>query len=209
MCVYPGGNGAILSAGERWWPARQTGKETGSCHQTVEEVRCPKNVRRHGERARHGTKTPLCTECVSLCVLCAIICYNLDDCNREPYLNVSICFRRINHKAVKNHLHSSSGVREVVSGTILKPDIQWFAWCTFLLCTSYIFLSKIYVIYMQYCSELVFVKAVSFIKHFFSRWLLTDYRWKIFSLHLQISFFVIFVIHLSPQRRCPWIPPPG
>ncbi len=30
-----------------------------------------------------------------------------------------VCFRRINHMAVKNHLHSSSGVREVVSGTII------------------------------------------------------------------------------------------
>jgi hypothetical protein len=37
------------------------------------------------------------------------------DC--EPCFNVPICFRRINHMAVKNHLHSSSGVREFVSGT--------------------------------------------------------------------------------------------
>ncbi len=28
-----------------------------------------------------------------------------------------ICFRRINHLVVKNHLHSSSGVREVVPST--------------------------------------------------------------------------------------------
>jgi hypothetical protein len=49
-----------------------------------------------------------------ICVLCAIIHHVLDDCNRELCLTVSICFRRINHMAVKNHLHSSSGVGEVV-----------------------------------------------------------------------------------------------
>ncbi len=38
-----------------------------------------------------------------------------------------ICFRRINHLVVKNHLHSSSGVREVVSSTcsIIK-DVHCF-----------------------------------------------------------------------------------
>ncbi len=30
-----------------------------------------------------------------------------------------ICFRKINHLVVKNHLHSSSGVREVVSSTTI------------------------------------------------------------------------------------------
>ncbi len=29
-----------------------------------------------------------------------------------------ICFRKINHLVVKHHLHSSSGVQEVVSSTI-------------------------------------------------------------------------------------------
>jgi hypothetical protein len=33
-------------------------------------------------------------------------------------LIVFICFRRINHMAVKNHLHSSSGVHEIVSGRV-------------------------------------------------------------------------------------------
>jgi hypothetical protein len=46
-------------------PARQAGKKMGSWHQTVEEVRSFQNVRRHGERARHDTKAPLCTEYVS------------------------------------------------------------------------------------------------------------------------------------------------
>jgi hypothetical protein len=41
----------------------------------------------------------------------------LNSYDYEPCLTVFICFRRINHMAVKSHLHSSSGVREVVSGT--------------------------------------------------------------------------------------------
>ncbi len=53
-----------------------------------------------------------------ICVLCATIHYTPDSCNCEPCLTVSVCFRRINHMAVKNHLHSSSGVREVVSSTV-------------------------------------------------------------------------------------------
>jgi hypothetical protein len=54
-----------------------------------------------------------------ICVLCAIIFHILDNSNREPCLTVPICFRRINHMAVKNHLHSSSGVQEVVLGTLI------------------------------------------------------------------------------------------
>jgi hypothetical protein len=45
------------------------------------------------------------------------LCLNNYDC--EPCHTVPICFRRINHMAVKNHLQSSSGVREVVSGTVI------------------------------------------------------------------------------------------
>jgi hypothetical protein len=49
--------------------------------------------------------------------MCAIIHCVPDNCNRELCLTVPICFREINHMAVKNHLHSSYGVQEVVSGT--------------------------------------------------------------------------------------------
>ncbi len=35
-----------------------------------------------------------------------------------------ICFRKINHLVVKNHLHSSSGVREVVSSTPTPPSSE-------------------------------------------------------------------------------------
>ncbi len=54
---------------------------------------------------------------IIVCIVCNNLC-TLDDYNREPCFTLSICFRRINHMAVKNHLHSSSGVREVVLGTI-------------------------------------------------------------------------------------------
>jgi hypothetical protein len=104
--------------GEKGDLSRQAGKRVGSWLQTVEEVRRSQDVRRHGERTRHDTKAPLCIEYVSLCISCAIICYVLDDCNREPCFTLSICFRRINHMVVKNHLHSSPGVREVVLGTL-------------------------------------------------------------------------------------------
>jgi hypothetical protein len=36
-----------------------------------------------------------------------------------------VCFRRINYLVVKNHLHSSSGVREVVSSTIPTYKINY------------------------------------------------------------------------------------
>jgi hypothetical protein len=103
--------------GEKEGPARQAGKGVSSWHRTVEEVRRSQDDRRHGRWARHGTKAPLCTKYASLCVSCVLTCCILDDCNREPCFTLSICFRRINHISVKNHLHSSSGVREVVAGT--------------------------------------------------------------------------------------------
>ncbi len=53
----------------------------------------------------------------NMCIMCDNPLH-LDIYDCEPCFTVPICFRRINHMAVKNHLHSSSGVREVVSGTI-------------------------------------------------------------------------------------------
>jgi hypothetical protein len=100
--VDPGENGAILNAGGGGGPGPPgRGRRMGSWHQTVEEIRCSQDVGKHGERARHDIKVPLCTEYISLCVSCVIICCILDNCNREPCLTVSICFRRINHMEVK------------------------------------------------------------------------------------------------------------
>jgi hypothetical protein len=45
-------------------PARQAGKGAGSWHQTAEEVRRSQDAERHGRRARHDIKAPLCTEYV-------------------------------------------------------------------------------------------------------------------------------------------------
>ncbi len=89
----PGGKGDL---------ARQAGKRIGSWHQTVEEVRRSQDVRRHGERARHDTKAPLCTEYVSLCVSCAIICCILDDCNREPCFTFFYLFQENESYGSKN-----------------------------------------------------------------------------------------------------------
>ncbi len=75
MCMGPGGSGAILSAGENGGPGPPGGEEDGSWHQIAEEVRRLQDVRMHGKRVRHNTKAPLCTEYVSSCALCAIICY--------------------------------------------------------------------------------------------------------------------------------------
>jgi hypothetical protein len=88
----------------------------GSWHQTVEEVRRSRCWKAGGTgSAQH--ETSLMHRVRILCVICAFVYYIPDSCDREPYLTESICFRRINHMGVKNHLHSSSGVQEVVSGT--------------------------------------------------------------------------------------------
>jgi hypothetical protein len=85
MCVDPGGREAILSAGENGGPSSPGGGEDGQLvSDSAEEVRHLQDVEKHGERVRHNNKAPLCTEYVSSCVLCAIICYNLDHCNHDP-----------------------------------------------------------------------------------------------------------------------------
>ncbi len=110
MCVYPGGSEAILSARERGGPGPPGGggKRTVGIRQwrRLDTPRCQKawgtSSARHQDTIMHR-----------VCIIresCAIICHNLNDCNHDPCLTVSICFRRINHMAVKNHLHSSSGV---------------------------------------------------------------------------------------------------
>jgi hypothetical protein len=38
--------------------------------------------------------------------------FSLNNCNREQCLILIICFRRINHMVVKNHVHSSSDVHD-------------------------------------------------------------------------------------------------
>jgi hypothetical protein len=103
-----------LECGVKWraWSARQGRRWAVGIRQ-----------QRRLEWARHNTKAPSCAEYVSSRALCAIICYDLDNCDCEPCLNMSICFRRINHMALENHLHSSSGIRQVVSGTVCTSSI--------------------------------------------------------------------------------------
>ncbi len=58
--------------------------------------------------------TPSHVSCII--VRCALITISITITGTMFYCNH--CFRRINHLVVKNHLHSSSGVREVVSSTV-------------------------------------------------------------------------------------------
>ncbi len=100
--------------GKKGGPARQAEEGVSSWYQTAKEVRRSQDDRRQRRWARHGTKAPLCTEYISLY---AIIFCVLDDCNHEQCFTLSICFRRMNHMAVRNHLPSSSSEQEVVLGT--------------------------------------------------------------------------------------------
>jgi hypothetical protein len=56
------------------------------------------------------------------CALC--INHHTDNHNKNVF-HCSYCFRRINHLVVKHHLHLSSGVREVVSSTLISLLVQF------------------------------------------------------------------------------------
>jgi hypothetical protein len=106
--------------GKAGYPARQEGRETGSWHQTAEGDRRSKCWEVQ-ERAQHNTRSALCTEYVS-CDPLYNKCINYrasSSRDHELCFTVSICFMRINHMAAKIRLHSSSGAREVVSGTLI------------------------------------------------------------------------------------------
>jgi hypothetical protein len=111
----PWGKWGHLWCWERWGtrPARQRGERTVGFGQwrKLDVSRCWK-ARETGS-ARHQA-TLMHRVCI-ICVSCAIIYHIFNDCNLELCLTVFICSRRINHLAIKNHLYSSSGVREVVS----------------------------------------------------------------------------------------------
>ncbi len=57
---------------------------------------------------------------VGVIVHCALITMLIIITRIVFYCNY--CFRRINHLAVKHHLHSSSDVREVVLSTVLAQE---------------------------------------------------------------------------------------
>jgi hypothetical protein len=103
--------------GEVGDPARQAGGRTGSWHQTVEEVDVLKMLEGTGDRLGTTSSHVYAQSTYHMCNMCDNSLHlNNYDC--EPCLTIPICFRRVNHMAVKNHLHSSSGVREVVSGKL-------------------------------------------------------------------------------------------
>jgi hypothetical protein len=68
--------------GEKGDPARLAGEKMGSWYPAVEMVRRSQDARRQRRQARRDIKASLCTEYVSLY---ALICCNLNDCNREQY----------------------------------------------------------------------------------------------------------------------------
>jgi hypothetical protein len=125
----PWGKWGHIECGEKWGtrPAKRGGKQTVGIRQwrMLDVSRCWTSQgtgwAQHESSLMHRVRI--------ICVICALICYSPDSYDRKPCLTVSICFRRINHMAVKNHFHSSSGVREVVSGTSItmqfdQPHLQ-------------------------------------------------------------------------------------
>ncbi len=117
-CVDPGGNGAILNVGEGGGPdpPREGGNGQlasdsggGYTFKMLESLR--DGLTQHEDSLMHRVRI--------FCVKCALICHIPDSCDREVYLTVPICFRRINHMAVENHLHSSSGVRELCRAQVV------------------------------------------------------------------------------------------
>ncbi len=97
-------------------PVRQEGEKAGSWHQTVEEDR------HHGMPQDMGdglvtTPSHIYTQS-TYHFACMLI--NAATTITGIIFYCIICFWKINHFVVKNHLYSSSGEREVVSSTITK-----------------------------------------------------------------------------------------
>jgi hypothetical protein len=115
MCVDPGEMGAILEAWGAGGPGQPGGEKTGSWHRTVEEDRHYKIPQKLGDGLA-TTPSHIYAQSTYHCALC--INYRTNNHNRNSF-HCIICFRRINHLAVKKHLHSSSGVREVVLSTVM------------------------------------------------------------------------------------------
>ncbi len=110
----------ILGKWEPSWepggPARQEGENAGSWHQRVEEDRHSGMPQDTGDGLI--TTPSHFMHRVSVIVHCVIISTSTTITGTMFYC--IICFRKINHLVVKHHLHSSSGVREVVSSTRLS-----------------------------------------------------------------------------------------
>jgi hypothetical protein len=110
--------------GPSWKPgemgdlARQEGERTDSWHQTVEEGRHCKMFRAQETGSSQNQATFMHRVCTIIC--CALVTISTTITGIVFYC--IICFRRINHLVVKNHLHSSSGVREDLSSTIIDNE---------------------------------------------------------------------------------------
>ncbi len=95
-----------------------------------------------------------------------------------------ICFRRINHLVVKNHLHSSSGIREVVSSTIHIPVnlLSCSLFCTLTFFTGGTFTST-------FCES----------SQHFCHWTLCPNRHLLYSTIISVNFF--YYTTFCPVRR--------
>jgi hypothetical protein len=122
--VDPGEREAILEGGgESGDPARQEEEKAGSWHQTVEEDRhygMPQNM---GDGLA-TTPSHVFAQSMYHCALCNN--YHINNHNRNRVL-LYYLFQENKSFGSKNHLHSSSGVREVVSSTVRRKLIlgEW------------------------------------------------------------------------------------
>jgi hypothetical protein len=105
--VDPGENGAILDAGGGGGPSPPGG---GNNRQLASDSGGGLDVLKMLEGTGEGSAQQQATFMHRVCIICALCVINNHNC--EPCFTVPICFRRINHMAVKNHLHSFTLVHQ-------------------------------------------------------------------------------------------------
>jgi hypothetical protein len=115
----PWGNGGHLgSRGSRGnWPARRGKGQTDGIRQRrrIDSTKMPQKT---GKKLA-TTPSHVYAQRMYHCALC--INYRINIITGIVFYCI-ICFRRINHLVIKNHLHSFSGVREVVSSTVTSNE---------------------------------------------------------------------------------------
>ncbi len=108
----PGEMEAALQAGGVRGPGPPGGGKGGQWRR-IDVKKMPQNV---GDGLATTPSHVYAQSTVRIIVCCASITIPITITGIVFYCNY--CFRRITHLVVKNHLHSSSGVREVVSSTV-------------------------------------------------------------------------------------------
>jgi hypothetical protein len=90
--------------------ARPVGSKISSLSATVEETRRQWGNREDNQTGSMRHQEPNMHRVCDTVKQQSLLYYIYSNCNRDQCLTLIICFRRINHKVVKNHLHSSSDV---------------------------------------------------------------------------------------------------